>query len=513
MIPRNDWILIKSRLSRTPALRVLSKHRNSVKEVLGFLSEHYPSARPVVFVLPISTMQWSSVVLGRNETRVAFVDVEQANALSFLLARGAWLEMPVFSYAEFMIRAAEALYDDGDLMLAAALSEQTNNRLREYCKHHQSDTTILRPKALDPLLIPIMEADILLRFIIGHEIGHLLQRAGNIGVGKLFDWIAILYEEMHLDKSGPIHRERFLGPEIVQKFDSAGRADGYAIQGTKFAGLFTNMRDQQIREAQSDALGIIMASVAAIGANIPANALLGTLVTSLEHTEMLMTLRRVVPRLPRGEKLAAIPVEHTGLISRHSILIRVARALKEGTAPVPESILKYWATLPEVMLSELETMGNDGRLEQIALRPEIVLRGGIELGLQGRLERPSDDALLIEKLGPAAGNLIVAQAHRRLSEEHFKVENSFDWSPETGIDGVLYGFATAIRDIAATATSETRARNDLTLEDLTTKEDQENFVEFLRSARTQISSGRLNEDWAASFKTLLKGVARLDSNT
>lgn len=449
-------------------------------------------------------MQWSSVVLGHNDAHIAFVDVEQANALSFLMLREFWAELPIFSYAEFMIRAAEAVYDDGDLPLAAALTERVNARLRQYCRQRESGSIILRPKAFDLAPVDLLQARIPLSFIAGHELGHLLQRAGNAGIQPLFDWIVARYDENHVDKSGQIARERFLGPEIIQKFDVKGNADGYAIQTTKFAHLFTEMRSQLTKEIQADALGVIVASGASKSAGISVALLFRMLVVMLENTEMLMILRRVLTRLPRGERRAAVPLENTSLTGRLCLFIRLARGLKDGSAPAPAHILRYWSTLPEKLLEHFEAQIDNGRLEQASLRSGIMVRGGIELALQGQLGKATDAADLVERLGIMAGNLIVATAHRNFPESIYTVEHSFGWTPDESIDGVQYGFAGAVRDICELTASETRPWQSLRRAEILHDGKDAKFVEFLRSARTQIVSNQLDPEWASGFEHLLR---------
>jgi hypothetical protein len=504
MIPRADWAAIKGRLTRTPALRVQSSDRRSIHAALKLLADHYPDARPFAHVLPVSTMQWSSVVIGRNGSHVAFVDVEQANALSLLLSRGFWLEMPIFSYVEFMIRAAEACYDDGDLPLAAALSERANARLREYCRHHDSGIFVPRPSVFDPILLDIMESRVVLGFIVGHELGHLLQQVGNPGVSPLFDWVAARYDQTDTDAGEEFSRMRFLGQEIVQKFDRDGKADGYVIQGTKMAPLFQAMRTQQIKEVQSDALGVIVASEAAMAAGIPVETMFGLFLTTLENTEMLMVLRRMLPRLPRGEKRAAIPLENTSLVARQFMFVRLARGLKDGSAPAPEPVLRYWSALPESGLTYFETLIDNGRLEQLGLRSAIMVRGGIELALQGHLAQQASAEDLIQRLGWAAGSLIVAQAHLSYPEEQYRVECSFDWNPESDSDGLLYGYGSAIRDICALASSERRSRSAVRRADVRRDGTDAAFIEFLRSARAQVFRRTLNPGWASGFEHLLR---------
>ncbi|WP_404292174.1 hypothetical protein ACD578_08090 [Microvirga sp. RSM25] len=449
-------------------------------------------------------MQWSSVVIGHNSKYVSFVDVEQANAIELLLARGFWAELPLFSYAEFMIRAAEVFYDDGDLVLAAAMSERANARLRQYCAHTGSGLFIDRPKAVSQVLIDIMQAKVVLGFITGHEIGHILQKAFNPGAAPLFDWVCTCYEGSHLDKNGGIPRERFLLPEIIQKFDDDGQPNGHAIQMSKMVGLLHDMQRQQIKEAQSDALGVILASDAASTAGIPVDVLFSILFDALEYTEMLMVLRRLLPRLPRGEKRASVPLEGSGLVARQIMFVRLARSLRDGTAPAPEPIIQYWSKLSEKALARIESLIDNGKVEELSLRSEVTVRGGIELALYGKLAPHRAPEKLRTAYGIAAGGLIVAEAHRGCPEALFKIEESFDGTPESKLDGVLYGFGCAVRDICALKASETHATGSIRRADILKDGSDAAFVEFLRSARTQIFRMELNPHWAEDFKALLR---------
>jgi hypothetical protein len=112
VIPRASWRAIKDRLGRRQAFIATTVDRAAIRTVIRNAHRHYAIAR-AGDVLPISTMQWSSVMMHHDGSHIALVDVEQANAVSFLFARMAWLEHPIFSYIEFMIRAAETFYDDG----------------------------------------------------------------------------------------------------------------------------------------------------------------------------------------------------------------------------------------------------------------------------------------------------------------------------------------------------------------------------------------------------------------
>jgi hypothetical protein len=197
VIPRASWQILKSRLGRRAAFTATSKDRAAIREAVDTARRGYSAAVQSGDVLPISTMQWSSVVMGHRGSHVAFIDIEQANAVAFLFCRMAWLEHPIFSFVEFMIRAAETFYDDGDVALAASIGERASDRLWEYCRHHDAGADVPRPMAIDDLLPAILDARLILSFITGHEIGHLMQVRGDAGGTALFDWIYERYNAIN----------------------------------------------------------------------------------------------------------------------------------------------------------------------------------------------------------------------------------------------------------------------------------------------------------------------------
>ncbi|MER9298642.1 hypothetical protein NKI38_19420 [Mesorhizobium sp. M0621] len=302
MIPRPAWQIIKQRLGRTPAGRVTASHRAALHRLRGFLANHYSWTLDHFALVPISTMQWSSVVMSYEGAHVAFIDIEQANALELLLLRGFWGERPIISHVEFLVRAAEALYDDGDLALAAAMTERANARLAAYSADQGAGSVVPRPKYFDEQLVAILEAQLLLSFIAGHEVAHILQQAEQAPSFEMFAWIANRYQELRFDNSsdGP-KRERFLLPETLQKFDDNGRPNGVATLGSKMGRRMHAMIARLTGEIQADGLGLLAASDAAIEANISADTLFRILFMALEYTEMLMMLRRLLPSAPRHE--------------------------------------------------------------------------------------------------------------------------------------------------------------------------------------------------------------------
>jgi len=129
-------------------------------------------------------------------------------------------------------------------------------------------------------------------------------------------------------------------------------------------------------------------------------------------------------------------------------------------------------------------------------------RGGIEVGLHGKLSDPLPDDY--HDLGPFGGNLSMAYAHRQLPDWLFRIETSFDWEPDdAAADAVVYGFAGAIRDITEISASETRLRWSVGRRDIMREGSDAVFVELLRSARRQ-TVGWQNDTWWRGFETILR---------
>lgn len=502
VLPRDDWRLIKSRLRRTPGLKVGASDRRSIRAAQAYFERHFPAAAQHIRLLPISSMQWSSVVISRGQARVGFVDVEQANALELLLARAFWNERPLFSYLEFMVRAAETFFDDGDLPLAISVSERANERLQEYSRQTADGHIVPRPLSLDPELIGILRSNLILSFIIGHEIGHLLQMAGDEGVDGLFQWLSERFEEEQIDSSTQPARMRFVLPEILQKFNAGGQSFGFAVQGTKLAKTMTSTLHSQTREVQSDALGVLLATDVARILGLPADTLFPVLITLLENTELLMSLKRLLPQLPRGERQAVISDRSTGLVARQTMLLRLVIAIKEREIELPEEVLSYWSQLSDDVISKFVAMRDSGRLEQMGLRPSVVARGGLEVGLQKSLHPDQQEELRL-KHGMVAGGLIIAQAHRGFPEKMYRIEESFD-DDDDRFDGVMRGWGSAIRDLVEVTSTEERSREAIRLSEFAAKGRREALVEMLRSPRSQVFQREINEGWATGFEPYLR---------
>jgi hypothetical protein len=165
-------------------------------------------------------------------------------------------------------------------------------------------------------------------------------------------------------------------------------------------------------------------------------------------------------------------------------------------------VLRYWADLPQYSIAAMQAAAGDGRLEALAMRTGILCRGGIEMGLNRALGPLLNEGY--RDLGPFAGNLSLAYAHRHVPESFFRIEDSFDWEPDgQASDAVAYGFAAAIRDITEVCASETRPRWSLGRCDILREGSDEAFIELLRSSRSQAVEGE-PDVWWGGFDSVLR---------
>lgn len=500
MIPRADWRAIKARLHRRPAFTVDLDERRAIRAVRSLVSDLMPDRGEALHLVPISSMQAASTVTTGGATRVAIIDIEQANALSFLMAREYWHERPIFSYVEFMIRAAETLYDDGEADLALAVSSRTNRRLRDYAAHHDALPEVPRPQVIDPTLIPLMQSYLILRFVAGHEMGHLLQATGAADLPAFAaarrHYDAHRFEDSRFGDAEAIY-DRYVKPISIQKFDDTGQFAGDATRGQDLMGRYERIVAQQQREVEADILGLIAATGAAAEAGLHPDAVFSVLVDLLEHCEFLMVLSTVLPQLPRGQKRGAIAPRMSSLVARKTVLVKAVVDAAAGEDWVPEVVADYWRHVTTDLLEAAEDDIESGAAEQLALRATILLRGGLHIGIAGDMP-PHPEAAVFESYPPALrGQLLFQHAHLRPGPDVYRIESHHEVDPQPGTSMVPVAFACAIRDLAEVAATPRPRR--LTAQGVLRGGSDADFVEALRSARTQVMARGLNPDWARGF--------------
>lgn len=425
------------------------------------------------------------------------------------MTRRMGLEMPIFTYAEFMIRSAEALFDEGDVALAIALSERANQQLVNYARSWGSSNKIPRPSALNDAIMQAAIARVNLAFICGHEIAHLLQRADTAELTPFFDAIETVCRKNEMEPHNHIENavvSRFFKPDTTQKFDDDGLHDGDRIEGVRHARNLQEREARLIDEVQADALGMLGATWRAIEFQIEPRMLLSVLMSVLEHTELYSITRKLLPQLPRGSKRCQVTHPQSKLVARQITLWKAISEIRIGNVPVPPQIKAYWLELDTEQVDIMEEATEDQTLEQLALFPSILTRGAVHLGLQGSFgEAPSEEDVR-NNWGPLAGDAFYLFNHLNIPECFFKLSSSYQLKDDELHQAFHRGYAAAVFDIVQVKSRESRAPNDIRYQDILRHGTDDSFLEALRSVRSQIFYRKLDANWANGFEDLLIGT-------
>lgn len=490
-LDRKNWKRLKLHFRRTSSLRITSDDRRTFRNALESARKVCDSERSEINALPVSTTEWSSSVFKINDEKIALVDVEQANAINFLVSRSFFLERPIFTYIEFMVRASEACATSGDIATAETLSDIANAKLRDYANFNGTSPNIERPGFLHPHLLELIRKNISLAFVTGHEIGHLCQDKDT----PTKKWAEELYKKHELEPGKNDNSAkfiRFLKPECVQKFDTKGNYQGDALLQIKFRNKFGIKKRSLINESNADTVGLISATVEALNTQIPPEDLFYFLFVGLEASEMLMTLKRLMPRLPVCGTASSVLHEHTSLGFRRFSLISAIRDIRFGKLPVEKEVREYWKKLPQKKLSALMKMRNQSHVESGSNRSIHISRAALTYAYSGSIPDAPSEQQILKQWGPLAGSGFFLGSFTKIPKSWMEIDLHHLWMPNKKDEVLAVGFATAMKDIA-----EVFFRRPL---ETTTKKHLENMdpdkkhikLNILRHPRTQIFHRRLS---------------------
>jgi hypothetical protein len=447
-LSRAEWQTLKLHFSRERAFSVSLRDRNVFRSALDAVRLGVGEDFHKLHAIPVSTIDWSSSCYNIGGERIAFVDVEQANAINFLAARQLLNERPLFVYTEFMVRAAEALYNLGDLASALRVSSVCDDRLRDYARGAGSYPLINRPGVLFPALEKLVASNIALAFVTGHEVGHLIRSKP----GAPLTWVKETY---HKHETEPARHSkegnfvRFLKPECVQKFDEDGRHVGDAVLGLKLLNRLDLQRDHFISEAHSDFFGILAATSSASVAEVKPNDLFVFMFLLLECSEMLMSLKRLLPRIPRKGAASAIAFEHTSLGFRRFMLISAIRDIRNGTLSVPQEIRRYWKRFHRNTMVDLIHRRNDGSFESVSNRVNHLARASTLFALNGHLPDAPTEKEIVERYGPFAGTGYYLYSPLKISPAWLCIDLHNFWIPSEVDETLPIGYCAALADITS----------------------------------------------------------------
>lgn len=495
----SERLTIKSLFRRKVARPVVLDDRKQVRSTVSYLREAFHLRQQDVRVLPVSTLEWSSTCWSVGSKKLALVDVEQANAVSFLLAKSVLYERPIFAYTEFMTRASEFFYSTGHLGTSLLIAKKANDRLRDYTRSHKYFPSITRPIASSNAAFEAITSGMVLAFVTGHEIGHLTSSDSG-ALKEIFEWIESTYENNETEPgrfNGAQHL-RFHKPETVQKFDADGSFCGDIALSIKFRGRRDRLKSLQKGEAFSDVLGLVALTKVAIDSNVGADTAAFIVIEMLEFTEMLMALKRLLPRLPIRGVRSNVPYESTSLGFRRFMFVEAIEAMRKRMLPVPEVIANYWGSISEANLNNLIEKNRSGELYSVSNRPVHIARGALLVSSLGHMPEAPTEELIMEKYGPMAGNGFFLASCLKIPERWFRINHHNDWTPKPESETVPVGYASAICDLANIVKKKSYAEAAEAVVRRQSGLDHSVMLELIRHPGAQVLRRRLIGRWPNS---------------
>jgi len=427
------------------------------------------------------------------------VDVEQANAISFLLAKSLMLERPIFCYIEFMVRAAEAFYSAGDPGRALLVAKQADKALRSYAHAHGHFPNFPRPFAGEDAVFSAITSNLVLSFVTGHEIGHLIDYTFG-SQAELSLWVSENYKNNEMEPGRHFGGQtyRFLKPECIQKFDEKALPCGDIVQTIKFAKRWPYLKELQAGEARSDLFGLISFTEAAARSGVSAEIAATVLLQLLEFSEMLMAFRRLLPRLPQMGQRTSVAYEATNLGFRRFMTIQSIDAIRKNELPVSGAVRDYWQRLSNAKMDLFSSVNSTGELSSVSNRSVHLARAALTLNGLGYLPEAPTEAQIFERYGPLAGDGFFLASCLKIPENWMRISRHGNWRPNENDENVPIGYGSAIYDISKLVKRPNRSQsansvfcrqNDLT---------EQTMVAVLRHPRTQAFARKIIGRWPHS---------------
>lgn len=482
-LSRKDWTKLKLHFRRKTAFPLTHRDRSVFRRALDTSRLWAADNHNALRALPVSTTSWSSSSFVIEGNKLALVDIEQANAIDLIIAKTFFNEHPIFTYIEFMVRAAETCLSLADYQSALRISSICNERLHQYAKDRQTFPYIERPASMHDHIGEIVDSGITLAFVTGHEVGHLVP----IDSGSVYPWVKDLYNKKENEPGRFDQRMnfvRFLKPECVQKFDSSGNHIGDVIQGIKMAKRFNLQKSHYIQEAHSDCFGLVAATQAAARTNVPAEQLLLFFFLILEVSEMLMSLKRILPRIPVFGEPSVVSYEPSSLGFRRFSLITAIRDIRSGKLAAPPGCRDYWKKLPRKNLSILIKSRDKGHFESASNRVTHVARAALCFGLSGHLPEAPSEKDILKQWGPLSGNVFFLYSYCKIPKSWLVMEILNFWQPNDRDEVLPIGFGSALRDVSAIL--HKRSDNPLSLTDCRAQSQLDDMLRRIRHPRTQV---------------------------
>lgn len=167
---------LRRRINRIDSLSIKKEDFERTAHVLKLMDAVYPNFTSDLFILEISSTEFSSEFRLSGEQRIIVFDHEQVNSLNWFVNLNLKIEHPIFHYNEFMIRSGELLASWGEIQAAKRIHERIEEAWRSYNSAITTPYPYWRPFYPDGLKSVSRVVDYLAHsFVLGHEIGHHFQ--------------------------------------------------------------------------------------------------------------------------------------------------------------------------------------------------------------------------------------------------------------------------------------------------------------------------------------------------
>lgn len=408
----------------------------------------YPNFTSDLFILEISSTEFSSEFRLSGEQRIIVFDHEQVNSLNWFVNLNLKIEHPIFHYNEFMIRSGELLASWGEIQAAKRIHERIEEAWRSYNSAITTPYPYWRPFYPDGLKSVSRVVDYLAHsFVLGHEIGHHFQTLEPNDDIILAKTIADAYHadamfEPSQSGSGPKFAS-FFRPPIDVKLNEDGVFDGQATRGRFLIGSLDQINEQQKSELFCDYFAFLAISLNSASRSVPHSDVIRSLVLCIEGLEKLTYLTKTMLRTPRLTRRCAVRFDDGHGKLRIGFLLYLMEMSRTSNPKVPATLHDYWSKITPESAKLIEMYKSQYGLNSIADMTTFLARGAFCLGIG----MPFPDLPAKPESGSEGVLEMASEAFLipwRFPSNIYEISRNNGWNPDQRGDPSMIGFASAV---------------------------------------------------------------------
>lgn len=374
---------IIKRIIETKSHKAFSVKKETVETVKKF--ERYlkiisPDLKDVPTVFPISTVQRKSEIIRVNGQYVLLLDQEKINALLFFYRDSIFMERPVFSLVESLIRTGERLATQYRQKEALQIAEIAHALLKADTEHLDSHPYIHRNIINNNLSLEDMDrrlnlfceaSETLNAFIYGHEMGHFYFKNSS-EFGDFFETVRKSFEDdMIVERDAGPRIARYFEPSIEFSINSKRECVKLASRGVPLIKTAFGLFKPQ-EEAIADAFGIVMATLHAISCEIRPESFLATMEQLFSLSDLLAHMDIAIDQALSIRKSKVFTSNDTDEVYpatfpetlyfyRKRMLYHSILNIISGALCVPKEVRAYWQSNPVLQNYIEEGLEDHGR--------------------------------------------------------------------------------------------------------------------------------------------------------